>query len=341
MRKRSFQFAMFLFLFVLCPAVRGQNAISDGSISGRVTDPSRGLVSGASVTVKNEETGVPLNGKTNGSGIYSFRSLRVGPYSVSVSHPGFKVAEVKGVLVQIGQDTEQDITLEVGSLSESVTVTATVPLLRTTESSISTVFNEKLIDDLPLSGRRYTDFVLLAPNVNADGDFGLVSIGGQQGGAGSGYANGNGSNSFTVDGATAPSSYFGEARGRTRVPYVFGESTIQEFQVAESPYSSEYGGAGTGFINTVTKSGTDVLHGQAFYYHRNSATGANDAVDKGNGLPKPLNILHQMGGNIGGAIVHQKVWFFADYEQQNQSKPISVINSGYRGLGPTDFGLAA
>jgi len=325
----------------ICPAAWGQNAISDGSISGRVTDPSHGVVSGANVTVKNEETGVPLNGKTNGSGIYSFRSLRIGPYTVTVSHPGFKMTEVKGVLVQVGQDTEEDIPLEVGSLSESVTVTAAVPLLRTTESSISTVFNEKLIDDLPLSGRRYTDFVLLAPNVNADGDFGLVSIAGQQGGADSGYANGNGSNSFTVDGANATSNYFGEARGRTRVPYVFGEASIQEFQVAESPYSAEYGGAGTGFINTVTKSGTDVLHGQVFYYHRNSATGANDAVDRGSGVPKPLNILHQVGGNLGGAIVHQKAWFFFDYEQQNQSNPISVINSGYRGLGPADFGLAA
>ena len=341
MRRLSIRFALFLVVCIFCPAARGQNAISDGSISGRVTDPSHGMVSGASVTVKNEETGVPLSGKTNGSGIYSFRSLRVGPYTVTVSHPGFKLAEVKGVLVQIGQDTEQDITLEVGSLSESVTVTAAVPLLRTTESSISTVVDQQLIDGLPLSGRRYTDFVLLAPNVNPDGDFGLVSIGGQQGGADSGYANGNGSNSFTVDGANATSNYFGEARGRTRVPYVFGESTIQEFQVAVSPYSAEYGGAGTGFINTVTKSGTDVLHGQAFYYHRNSATGANDAVDRGNGLPKPLNILHQMGGNVGGAIVHQKAWFFVDYEQQNQSNPISVINSGYRGLGPTDFGLAA
>jgi hypothetical protein len=339
MRKAIFGAFLSILACAFCPVSWSQNAISNGSISGRVTDTSGGVVSGASVTAKSEETGVPQNGKTNGSGIYNFTSLRVGPYTVTVSHAGFKVAEVKNVIVQVGQNTEQDISLQVGSLSDSVTVTASVPLLRTTESSISTVVDQKLIDDLPLSGRRYTDFVLLAPNVNPDGDFGLVSIGGQQGGADSGYANGNGSNSFTVDGANATSNYFGEARGRTRVPYVFGESTIQEFQVAVSPYSAEYGGAGTGFINTVTKSGTDVLHGQAFYYHRNSATGANDAVDRGNGLPKPLNILHQMGGNVGGAIVHQKAWFFVDYEQQNQSNPISVINSGYRGLTETDFGV--
>jgi hypothetical protein len=339
MRKSIVGVLVLIFSCVFCPVSSSQNAISNGSISGRVTDTSGGVVSGASVTAKSEETGVPQSGKTNGSGIYNFTSLRVGPYTVTVSHTGFKLAEVKNVIVQIGQITEQDISLQVGSLADSVTVTASVPLLRTTESSISTVIDQKLIDDLPLSGRRYTDFVLLAPNVNPDGDFGLVSIGGQQGGADSGYANGNGSNSFTVDGANASSNYFGEARGRTRVPYVFGESTIQEFQVAISPYSAEYGGAGTGFINTVTKSGTDTLHGQAFYYHRNSATGANDAVDRGNGLPKPLNILHQMGGNVGGAIVHQKAWFFVDYEQQNQSNPISVINSGYRGLTEGDFGV--
>ena len=99
------------------------------------------------------------------------------------------------------------------------------------------------------------------PNTNADGDFGLVSMAGQQGGADSGYANGNGSNPFTVDGASATSNYTGEARGRTRVPYVFGEQSIQEFEVTDNPYNAAYLGAGAGFVNTVTKSGTDSYHG--------------------------------------------------------------------------------
>jgi len=239
--------------------------------------------------------------------------------------------------VQVGQTTSQNVGLNVGSAQESVTVTASAPLLRPTESSISTVVNEKLIDELPLSGRRYTDFVLLTPNVNADGEFGLVSVGGQQGGADSGYANGNGSNSFTLDGANDTSNYFGDARGRTRVPYIFGEQSIQEFQVADSPYSAAYGGAGSGFVNTVTKSGTDALHGDAFYFNRNSGTGANDAVDKASGIPRPLNVLQQFGADLGGPLIRHKAWFYFDYEQQRQLEPISVINTGYASISETDF----
>jgi hypothetical protein len=314
-----------------------QNAIQNGSISGRVTDNSGGVIAGANVTVKNVDTVFELNAKTNGSGLYNFPSLAVGVYTLTASLQGFKTTEVKNLIVQVGQSTAEDVTLEVGSLAESVEVTASEPLLRTTESTVSTVINQKLIEDLPLSGRRYTDFVLLTPNVNADGQFGLVSVAGQQGGADSGYANGNGSNSFTLDGANATSNYFGDARGRTRVPYVFGEQSIQEFQVADSPYSAAYGGAGTGFVNTVTKSGTDTFHGNAFYYNRNSATGANDAVDKLNGVPRPLNVLQQFGADVGGPILLHKLWFYFDYEQQRQLAPISVINSGYGSVTETSF----
>ncbi len=337
MKKTSWRvFFIFAAVSALSQVAAGQNAISNGSISGRVTDNSGGVVAGADVTATSANTGVSAATKTNAAGLYNFSSLPVSVYRLNISQSGFKVADIENVTVQVGQNTTQDAVLQVGARSESVTVTAEAPLLRPSESSTSTLIDHQLIENLPLSGRRYTDFVLLTPNVNPDGDFGLVSINGQQGGADSGYSNGNGSNAFTVDGANATSNFFGEARGRTRVPYVFGEESIQEFQVADNPYSAEYGSAGSGFVNTVTKSGTAVFHGEAFYYHRNSATAANDAVDKANKRPKPLNILHQFGGNIGGPIYQQKAWFFVDYEEQRQSNPISVI-SGYGGLDVTAF----
>jgi Carboxypeptidase regulatory-like domain/TonB dependent receptor len=335
-RRLSRVFVVFAMISVFAQMAAGQNAISNGSISGRVTDSSGGVVVGATVIAKSSSTGVSQTSKTNAAGIYNFSSLPVGTYDLSVSQSGFKLTDIQNLTVQVGQTTTQDLVLQIGAQSETVTVTAEAPLLRASESSVSTVVDQQLIEGLPLSGRRYTDFVLLTPNVNPDGDFGLVSVAGQQGGADSGYANGNGSNAFTVDGANATSNYFGEARGRTRVPYVFGEESVQEFQVADSPYSAEYGGAGTGFVNTVTKSGTATFHGEAFYYHRNSATAANDAVDKANKRPKPRNVLHQFGGNIGGPIVQQKAWFFVDYEEQRQSSPISVISS-YGGLDVTAF----
>jgi hypothetical protein len=320
-------------LFLCSSGARAQNAISTGSISGQVTDASGGAVVGSTVTAANEGAGVKLSTKTNGTGFYSFPSLSIGAYDINVSDTGFKTAIVNGLMAQVGQNAAANVALQVGEIGESLTVTAEVPLLRTTESTVSTIVNENLIANLPLSGRRYTDFVLLTPNTNADGDFGLVSMAGQQGGADSGYANGNGSNSFTVDGANATSNYFGEARGRTRVPYVFGEQSIQEFQVTDNPYNAAYGGVGAGFVNTVTKSGTDFWHGDAFYYNRNSGVGnANDAIDKANGVPRPLDVLQQFGADLGGPIAHHEAWFYFDYEQQRRNEPISVINSGLAGV---------
>lgn len=243
MRSAAFWLALFVFTIASITAF-AQNAISTGSISGQVTDESGAVIVGATVTVESVAAGVKLNTKTNGTGFYRFSSLSVGAYRISVSQIGFKTIIIDNVLVEIGQNTADNATLQVGKLTESVTITGEAPLIRTTESTASTVVNENLIENLPLSGRRYTDFVLLTPNANADGDFGLVSMAGQQGGADSGYANGNGSNSFAVDGAKATPNYFGEARGRTRVPYVFGEQSIQEFQVTDNPYNAAYGGAG-------------------------------------------------------------------------------------------------
>jgi hypothetical protein len=337
---RSIAFFLILSVFLALPlSAFAQNAISNGSISGQVTDTSGAVVVGATVTARSVAEGVKLTAKTNGTGFYNFSSLTVGAYTISVSQTGFKTTIIDNMIVQVGQNTAGNATLHVGNLEQSVTITAEAPLIRTTESTVSTVVNQNLIENLPLSGRRYTDFVLLTPNVTADGDFGLVSMAGQQGGADSGFANGNGSNSFTVDGANATSNYFGEARGRTRVPYVFGEQSIQEFQVTDNPYNAAYGGAGAGFVNTVTKSGTDSFHGDAFYYNRNSGVGnADDAIDKANGIPRPLDVLQQFGADLGGPIVHHAAWFYFDYEQQRRLEPISVINSAYSALSlPSNF----
>jgi len=169
---------------------------------------------------------------------------------------------------------------------------------------------------------------------------GLVSFAGEQGGQDTGYANANGSNSFSVDGASATSNYFGAARGGERVPYIFGENAVQEFQVAVSPYRPEYGGGAAGFVNVVTRSGSDDLHGNTFYYNRNSGTGANDAVNKANGIPRPANILQQFGGSLGGPVLPSRAWFFVDYEQQRQKNPMSVINPAFADVDQATFGVA-
>jgi len=305
--------------------VTAQNVVLTGSLGGRVTDQSGAVVPGASVVVRNLATGVQESAETNHAGLYRFPVVMPGTYSITASLQGFRDIQVL-VRVLVGSTTSQDIKLLVGTGANIVKVSGTTALLRPEESSASTALDRSLIEELPLNGRKYTDFAALTPNTSYDGDTGLVSIAGQQGGEDSGYANGNGSNAFTVDGSNATSNYFADIIGRYRIPYLYGEDAIQEFQVAVSPYSAIYGG-GAGFVNAVTQSGSNVFHGSAFYYNRNSATAANDALDKAAGFPRPEDDLQQFGAGMGGPILRNRLWFFADYEQQLRNNPISVINS--------------
>jgi hypothetical protein len=330
LRSRAVPAASFLFVSSLVVALVGtllsaQNVVLTGALSGRVTDTSGAVVPGASVIAQNLGTGVKLSAESNHAGLYRFPALVPGSYSITANSKGFREVEVL-VQVQVGNITSQDIKLQVGANADIVKVTADTPLMRPEESSASTVLERSFIEDLPLNGRRYTDFTVLTPNTSYDGDTGLVSIAGQQGGEDSGYANGNGSNSFTVDGSNATNNYFADIIGRYRIPYLYGEDAIQEFQVSVSPYSAVYGGA-AGFVNAVTRSGSNGFHGSAFYYNRNSATGANDALDKASGFPKPEDALQQFGAGVGGPIVRNRLWFFVDYEQQLRNNPIPVINT--------------
>jgi hypothetical protein len=342
MKRTVISFWLFsTFTFFAGVIASAQTVVTAGAIRGEVSDPSGGVVPGAGVQLLENARGEKQERLTNKDGVFLFPSLRVGQYFLKVTASGFQIAEIHAVTVQVGQTTTVNVRLRTGSSNQSIEVTGTTPLLRTTESTLSTIVNRSLLDQVPLSGRRYTDFALLTPNASPDGQTGLVSFGGEQGGEDTGYANGNGANSFTLDGASATSTYFGNARGGERVPYVSGQNSIEEFQVAVSPYSAAYGGGATGFLNTVTKSGANSFHGNAFYFNRNSGTGANDAVDKANGIPRPVDILQQFGAGLGGPIVRQRGWFFFDYEQQREKNPISTINADYQNLGPADFGLPA
>jgi hypothetical protein len=302
-----------------------QNVVLTGALSGRVTDRSGAVIPGVSLVVRNLATGVEQSAETSHVGLYSLPAIMPGSYSVRAKFKGFREVEAL-VRVQVGNTTSQDIKLDVGSGADAINVIGNTTILRPTESSATTVLERSLTEELPLNGRRYTDFAALTPNTSYDGDTGLVSVAGQQGGEDSGYANGNGSNAFTVDGSNATNSYFADIIGRYRIPYLYGEDAIEEFQVSVSPYSAIYGG-GAGFVNAVTRSGSNAFHGSAFYYNRSSAFEANDAIDKAAGNPKPEDKLQQFGAGIGGPILRNRLWFFADYEQQLRNNPISVLNT--------------
>ena len=326
---------------ILCPLSSGQTALNSGSVRGTVRDVSGAVVPSAMVVLKSREAGQQSSRTTNNAGLFLFAAQPVGTYVLDVICAGFRRQVIEGVAVQVGQPTTVNVQLQPGADAESITVSGESPLLRTEDSNQSSIIDRSLLDGFPLSGRRFLDFALLVPNASPDGQSGLVSFAGEQGGEDSGYANGNGANSFSVDGASATSNYFGNARGGEKVPFVFGENAIEEFQVAVSPYRAEYGGAATGFVNVVTRSGSETVHGNAFYDNRNSSTGANDAISKANGFPRPVDVLEQFGASLGGPMLPHRVWIFADYEQQHQRDPITAINPSFERLDQTAFQVPA
>ena len=304
-----------------CVMLAAQNVVLTGALSGRVTDPSGAVVRGASVVVQSLATGVQQPAETNHSGLYRLPVVMPGTYSITASVKGFRDVQVL-VRVLVGNTTSQDIKLQVGSSQDTVRVIGTTPLLRPEESSTTTVLERSFIEELPLNGRKYTDFTTLSPNTSYDGDTDTVSVAGQQGAEDSGYANGNGSNAFTVDGSNATNNFFADIIGRYRIPYLYGEDAVEEFQVSASPYSAVYGG-GAAFVNTVTRSGGNAFHGSAFYYNRNSATGANDALDKAAGYPKQEDALQQFGAGLGGPILRNRFCWISKTGNRKRSRTMS------------------
>ena len=345
--KAKLFFIILPFIFFASIA-HAQNAVSTGALSGTVQDVKGAVLAGVSVTLTGDATGIKLTSKTNASGIFSFPALQVGTYHASFGLGGFKETDLKNLEVGVGRITDATAVLEVGDVSQQVVVEASSSDINPSDTTVGTLIEQSTISGLPLSGRRYTDFVLLTPNVTADGQFGHISFAGQSGGDLSGYnntaggaSNANGASAFTVDGSDATSYYYGDNRGFTRIPYIFGLNSIQEFQVQPNVYNSAYGGAGAGFINTVTKSGSNQYHGDLFYYLRNSGTGTNDAVDKAAGNPKLQNTLQQFGADIGGPIKKDRLFFYFDYEQQRHRDPLYALNQGQAGIDQTSFGVPA
>lgn len=298
---------------------------TDGAIGGTVTDPSGSVIPAASISTKNLGTGSSASASTDGSGRYLVTHLAPGTYSLEVSASGFAGFRASSVTVEVGRVTTIDARLDVKTQVETVLTTAELPVMITDRADFSTNINQETIDNLPINGRRWSFFALGTPGAVPDGGFGLVSFRGI-----SGLLNNN-----TVDGADNNQAFFSEERGRTRISYSTSEASIQEFQVNTSNYSAEYGRAAGGVVNAVTKSGTNMIHGNAFWYDRSSDWGAinpfQEHLVNGTLVPfLPENKRHQFGGGIGGPIVKEKLFFFFSGDQQLQPFP-AVANSGIPG----------
>jgi len=302
---------------------------TDGAIGGTVTDPSGAVVPNASVTVTNAGTGNVVKGQSDDVGRYVVAHLQPGSYAVEVTASGFSGFRATSITVEVGRLTPVDAKLAVQTQAETVIATAEAPVIITDRADFSTNINSTTIENLPINGRRWSTFALASPGASPDGGFGLVSFRGI-----SGLLNNN-----TVDGADNNQAFFSEERGRTRISYSTSEASIEEFQINTSNYSAEYGRAAGGVVNAVTKSGTNQIHGQAFWYYRDSDLGA---INPFTFIKEPINGVltsvpfnppdkrHQFGGNVGGVIIKDRLFWFFSADQQKRLFPASA-NSGSPG----------
>ncbi|HKX31786.1 MAG TPA: TonB-dependent receptor [Blastocatellia bacterium] len=308
-------------LFALFGADRilAQSAVA-GAIGGSVIDPNHAAIANATVLLKSLETNKEETAVTTADGSFRFNNLKPGLYRLVINASGFGEYKQEQVLVEVGRLTGIDAMLKVGGASATLDIVAGAQLVNVETKDFASNINQTAINELPINGRRWSNFVILTPGVVPDGSFGLLSFRGI-----SGLLNNN-----TVDGGDNNQAFFSEERGRSRASYSISQSAVQEFQVNTSNYSAEYGRAAGGVTNAVTKSGTNQYHGDAFYFQRNNDWGARNPLALRsvlvNNVPtqvpiKPEDVRHQFGGTIGGPIVKDKLFYFFSYDQQKRNFP--------------------
>lgn len=290
-------------------------------ISGTVYDPSGAVVPNAQVVISTNSKGQLRAVTTNESGVFSAPALLPGSgYDVAVTAAGFSKYELQNVDLQVGQNVALEVRLVVAQGATQVEVSAAAPLIDDTKNDVSQVINSQEISNLPINGRRVDSFVLLTPGVSNDATFGLLTFRGVAG-----------NNSFLLDGNDNTEQFYDENAGRTRIQSQISQDAVQEFQVVSANFSAEYGRAMGGVVNTVTKSGSNDVHGSAFYYFRSTGFDARDAFASFN----PSEHRIQGGGTVGGPIIKNKLFYFLSTDITRRNFPMvdSQIKAGV--LNPT------
>src|SRR5579884_3768544 len=318
-------------LAVLCLATLpiAAQEVSAG-ITGRVTDPSGGAIVNASVIAKDLDRGTEWPTKTNEDGIYAFPRIPVGRYELRVESPGFKTYVNPGFTLEVNQRARIDVTMEVGQVSENVSVTAEAPLLQTDTTQVGSVINSTTVVNTPLISRNPVALTLLTAGVTtpdpASFNNGLRSTGG-----GRPYVNGNReeSNNFLLDGVD------NNFTSDNLVSYQPNPDAIEEFKLITNNASAEFGNFEGGIINVVIKSGTNEFHGNVFEFFRNDILNANNWGRNYQGLARVPLRWNQFGGTFGGPIRKDKLFFFADYQGFRRANPaipsfISVFPTEFR-----------
>jgi hypothetical protein len=315
-RNLSASLCLLAFISLMFGVSNAQAQTFRGTILGTVTDSSGGAVPGATVTIKNLDTGLTRTVTTSDDGSYAVPELPIGNYSVTAEKEGFKQGVVTGVRVEVSTERRADFTLQPGQLAQKVEVIGEeLPQVESTSNTLGGIIESKVVTNLPVNGRDYQKLIFLVPGVtgspdqitDSPGSFGIFSVNGARGRA----------NNFLLDGTDMNDGYrndpaINEAGTYGTPATILPVEAIAELRVA-SNFEAEYGRSAGGVINVVTKSGTNELHGSAFEYFRNTALNARNYFNPVGQQQEPFH-NNQFGGSLGGRIIKDKAFFFVDYE---------------------------
>ncbi len=301
----------------LCAAPAGvsaQETVSYASLSGRVSDPQGAVVAGARVTARQTEINITREAVTDSAGRFRFPYLRLGPYDIAVRQAGFADA-TRRLNLTVGAAFDLPIALRLEAVAESVTVTGAATVLESARSQIAGTVSPTEVANLPLNGRNFLDIALLVPGVSPPNVGGTQLFAETSAVPGVGLSIGsqrNFSNSFIVDGLSAND----DAAGLSGMPY--GVDAVDQFQVVTSGGQAELGRALGGYVNVVTKSGTNLSRGDLYGYFRDDKFNAENPllVQQGSAIKKLPMTQKQYGGSLGGPIARDRTFFFANAEHR-------------------------
>lgn len=296
-------------------------AQSTGSIAGTITDATHAVIPNAKVTITDEGTGVARQVNTDSAGIYSVPSLTPGNYRVQVQSPGLQTVTANNLVVTVGSTTTQNFTLNVANSSETVEIQATTPLVDTSSVTVGGVVNQRTVQEIPLNGRHFIDLALLIPGSVTPPANGFLTA----------PLRGQGSFSFNSAGAREDEVNFMingvnmSDMSQNQITFQPTINTVDEFVVDNSTYGAEYGRNAGSIVNIATRAGTNQLHGEAYYFVRNSALDARNFSNP-SGVPQSPFKRNQFGGDGGGPLKKDKSFLFLTYEEliQRQSVPLST-----------------
>jgi hypothetical protein len=301
-------------VLALAGGLWAQSQATTGVIEGTVTDQDGGGIPGAKVTLRNTATNYEQAVITSNEGRFRALLLPLGPYRITVEREGFANLTTEGTELAVGQTINLTLPLKVSGVEQEITVTAEAPVVETTSSEGATRIDVKSIENLPNNGRNFLDYTKLTPGVTVvqgpDGD--ELSINGQKGI----------SNNISVDGADFNNPFFGEQRGGQRPPFTFNLDAVQEVVVVADGANAEFGRSSSGFVNVVTKSGTNELRGSAHLFWKNDSLSARAQNPDGSLAPKFDSKQGQAGFTLGGPIVQDKLFYFlaGDYQDGQTTK---------------------